>query len=127
MGLRALAKADLEDISSNLEEHGLEITFATPDGSIEIDVVGLESKTHRNFDLDTGKDINVQKAQVSVSEKFFIDVDYPVRNAAGNVNMKKHRVDYIDSTGSNCKFEVLEQFPDETLGFIVFILGDRKV
>mgnify|MGYP003402546550 FL=1 len=126
MGLRELAKQDIEDITSNLNEFGLEMTFTPPVG-YSLSVVGTEAKIHMGFDMDTGKEINAQKATVSVSEKFFIDGDYPVRNAAGEVSMKKHRVDYIDSTGTTCNFEVLEQFPDETIGLIVFILGKRKL
>jgi len=127
MGLRALAKQDIEDITSNLNEFGLSISFATPDGSITLDVVGLETKIHMNYDFETGDNINAQKASVSVSEKQFIDADYPVRDAAGRVNMKKHRVSYIDSTGNECNFEVMEQYPDETIGLIVFKLCNRKV
>lgn len=127
MSLRALAKEDIENITSNLNEFGLAIKFTTPDGSIELDVVGIEAKIHLAYDLDTGKEINAQKAYISVSEKFFIDANYPVRNAAGKVNMKKHKVDYIDSTGTMCYFEVLENLPDETIGLISFVLGDRKV
>jgi hypothetical protein len=126
MGLRELAKADIADITSNLNEFGLAMTFTPPTG-YSLEVVGTEAKIHMQFDVETGKDINAQKASVSVSEQFFIDGDYPVRDAAGRVNMKKHKVDYIDSTGTTCLFEVLEQFPDETLGLIVFILGQRKV
>ncbi len=126
MGLRELAKQDIEDITSNLNEFGLAMTFTPPVG-YSLDVVGTEAKIHMQFDVETGKDVNAQKASVSVSEKFFIDADYPVRNASGEVAMKKHKVDYIDSTGTTCNFEVLEQFPDETLGLIVFILGKRKV
>lgn len=127
MGLRELAKQDIEAITSNKNEFGLDIKFSTPDGLIEVDVVGTEAKTHMKFDFETGKEVNAQKASVSVSEKFFIDADYPVRNAAGKVSMKKHKVDYIDSTGNMCYFEVMENFADETLGLIVFMLVERKV
>ena len=126
MGLRELAKADIEDITSNLNEFGLAMTFSTPDGAISVEVVGTEAKIHMGFDMDTGKEINAQKASVSVSEKFFIDADYPVRDAAGSVSMKKHRVSYIDSTGTTCNFQIAEQFPDESIGLIVFILVKRS-
>ena len=126
MGLMAQAKADIEAITSNLNEFGMAINFTTPNGLITLDVVGTESKVHMGFDFDTGKEINSQKAHVSVSEKFFIDANYPVRNVAGKVDMKKHRVSYIDSTGTTCNFEVIEQFPDEAIGLMVFILGERK-
>jgi len=127
MGLRELAKTDIEDFTSNLNEFGLEATFTTPDGLISVDVVGIEGKISMGFDMDTGKEVNAQKASISVSEKFFIDADYPVRNAAGEVSMKRHKVDYIDSTGEMCYFEVMEQFPDESVGLIVFLLIKRKV
>lgn len=126
MGLRETAARDMEDFTSNLNEHGLEMTFSTPNGQITVDVVGIEAKIHMAFDFDTGKEVNAQKASVSVSEKLFIDANYPVRNAAGRVNMKDHNVSYIDSTGTECDFKVMEQYPDESLGHIVFILVGKS-
>lgn len=126
MNIRELAKNDIENITSNLNEFGLAITFEAPNGDIA-DVVGIESKVYMAFDMDTGKDINVQKAHVTIAEKFFIENDYPVRNASGRVSMKKHKVTYVDVNGITCNFEVIENFPDETLGLIVFSLGERKV
>jgi hypothetical protein len=126
MSLRDLARQDIEDITSNLNEFGLEITFTAPNDQ-EAVVVGTEAKIHMAIDFETGKEVSAQKASVTIAEKFFIDAGYPVRNAAGSVSMKKHKVDYIDSTGTTCNFEVVDTFPDETVGVIVFYLAERKL
>lgn len=127
MSLRELAKADVLSITSNENEFGLAMTFTTPGDDITVNVVGIESKTSLAFNFETGEEMNAQKVRVSVSEGLFINADYPVRNAAGKVSMKNHKVQYEDSTGTMCYFEVLENFPDETLGLIGFILGQRSV
>jgi hypothetical protein len=125
MGLMDEINEDIQDITGNLNEFGVSITFTTPDGVASATVVGTASKHFMNFDFDSGKNVNSQNAHVSVSEAFLIAANYPVRNPAGNVNMKRHRVSYIDSTGVSGSYEILEQFPDQAIGLIVFILGNR--
>lgn len=117
-------KQDIQNITSNLNEFGVSITFTAPTGETAT-VVGTASKHFMNFDFDTGKNTNSQNAHVTVSEALLTAEDYPVRNPAGNVNMKKHRVSYIDSTGVSGSYEITEQFPDQAVGLIVFILGGR--
>jgi len=56
----------------------------------------------------------------------FINNNYQIRDVAGKVSMKKHKVSYIDSTGASGSYEVTEAFPDQAVGLIVFILGERK-
>lgn len=124
MGLMDEINLDIQDITGNLNEFGVSITFTAPTGETAT-VVGTASKHFMNFDFDTGKNVNSQNAHVTVSEAFLIAADYPVRNPAGNVNMKRHRVSYIDSTGAAGSYEILEQFPDQAIGLIVFILGSR--
>lgn len=124
MGLRELAQQDFANITSNLNEFGLQITFTTPDGNTSVQVNGIEAKIYMQFDFDSGKEVNAQKARVTVSEKFLTQLNYPVRNLAGKVSMKKHQVSYIDSTGTTCNFQVAENLPDETVGTITFILSE---
>lgn len=124
MGLMDEIKQDVKDITSNSNEFGVSITFTAPTGETAT-VVGTASKHFMNFDFDTGKNVNSQNAHVTVSEEVLIDADYPVRNPAGNVNMRNHRVSYIDSTGVTGTYVITEQFPDQAIGLIVFILGNR--
>lgn len=126
MGLMDEIKQDVLDITSNSNEFGVSITFTNPAGTQTIVVVGTASNHFMQFDFEQGKNINSQNAHVSVSEQLFINNSYQIRDVAGKVAMKKHRVSYIDSTGASGSYEVLEAFPDQAVGLIVFILGERK-
>ncbi len=116
MGLIAQAKMDIEQITSNQDDFGIEMTFTAPTGEIVI-VTGLHTKHHFAIDGD-GKMINSKNAHVSVSEKFLTDQAYPVRNIKGEVSLKDHRVAVKDSTGTICNYKIKEWFPNETVGLI---------
>jgi len=126
MGLMDEIKLDVQDITSNSNEFGIPITFTNPDDTQTIEVVGTASNHFMQFDLESGKNVNSQNTHVTVSEQLFINAGYKIRNVAGKVSMKKHRVLWIDSTGISAAYEVLEAMPDQTVGLIVFILGNRK-
>jgi hypothetical protein len=125
MGLMDEIKQDIQDITGNSNEFGVAITFTNPDNTQTITVTGTASKHYMQFDFESGKNVNSQNAHVSVSEQVFISNNYKIRNASGKVSMKKHRVSYVDSVGVSGSYEVIEAFPDEAIGLIVFILGER--
>lgn len=127
MGLMAIIKQDIQDITSNINEFGVAITFTNPDNSQSIEVVGTASNHFMQFDFESGKNVNSQNTHVSVSEQLFIDAGYVIRNAEGKVSVKKHKVTWIDSTGVSGSYEVIEAIPDQSIGLIVFILGNRKL
>jgi hypothetical protein len=122
MGLQEQAKADIEQITSNSDEWGVEMTLIAPDSST-VTITGLHSKHHLGVNNE-GVRVNAKNAHVSFSEKFLTDADYPVRNTAGEVNLKNHQVSVKDSTGMVWDYVIREWYPDETIGFIVCILGD---
>jgi len=85
---------------------------------------GIYTKHYLGVDTEIGQRANAKKASVSVSEKFFTNVGYPIRNADGEVSMKDHQVAVKDGRGIVNLYVVREWFPDEAMGLIVFILGD---
>ena len=122
MGLIDQAKSDWQRFSSDPDLFGISIDFEAP--SLETaTIVGLATK--HNIGVDTeGNLINTKNAHISVSEKLLTDAGYPVRNTSGEVDLKGHRIDYIDSTGASKKYVIQQSFPDETVGMIVCILED---
>lgn len=116
------AKADIEQITSNLDEFGITISL-TSLTNVTVDVKGLHTKHHTDIDTD-GNLVNTKNAHIAISEKFLTDAGYPVRNSAGEVSLFNHKVTVKDSTGLNKQYVIREFFPDETIGLIVCILGD---
>ena len=126
MGLIDEIKQDVLDITSNSNEFGVSITFTNPDDTQTLVVTGTASNHFMQFDFESGKNINSQNTHVTVSEQLFINANYKLRNASGKLSVKKHKVSWIDSTGVSGTYEVIEAMPDQTIGLIVFILGNRK-
>ncbi len=124
MGLREQAKADIEQITSNADEWGIEIVLTAPDpGNETVTITGLHVKHYISIDTD-GNFVNAKNAQITFSEKFLTDAAYPVRNANNEVVLKGHKADVKDSTGVLRHYVIREWFPDETIGLIRCILGD---
>ena len=105
-------------------EWGVDLSIAPTAASAFKAVRGLATKHHIAIDPETGQAVNVKNVHVSVAETALIAAGYTVRNAGGEVALKNHIVKYADSTGTIKTYQVNEQFPDETLGIIVLILGD---
>ncbi len=123
MNIIDTAKADIERITSDINEFAKAMTFTTPGPSVQTAAVkGLHSKHHLDIGTD-GTEVNARNAHVSVSEKALTDLNYPVRTN-GEVNLKDHKVTVKDSTGIDRTYVIREWFQDETIGLIVCILGD---
>lgn len=122
MGLIAQAKADWQAITSNTDEWGVSMTLLAPTSETAT-IKGLHTKHHLGIDTE-GRPVNTKNAHVSFSEKLLTDAGYPVRNAAGEVYLKDHRVTVKDSTGNDAIYVIRQWFPDETIGVIVCILDD---
>lgn len=117
------AKADIRRISSNKSGgFGRDLTFLAPTGETAA-IVGLHTKIKLQYDT-LGNEVNTKKVHMSFSESLLTDLAYPVRNVAGQVSLKGHKVTIADSTGTNCTYIINELYPDETIGLIVCILGE---
>lgn len=124
MNLIDQAKADIEQITSNMDDFAVEIIFTAPNEQTAT-ISGLHTKIHLGVDTD-GLPVNSKKAHISISEKFLTDAGYPVRNASGEVNLRNHLVSVKDSTGTAKTYRVMEIFPDETIGLITCMVGDYE-
>jgi hypothetical protein len=122
MGLIDQAKKDIERITSNAREFGVSMLFLAPTSETAT-ISGLHTKHHLGIDQD-GNMINSKTSKISVSEKFLTDSGYPVRNVAGEVDLRGHKVTVKDSTGSDCTYVIRQWFPDETIGLITCIMSD---
>lgn len=125
MGLIDKAKADIEQITSNLNEWGVSMVLTAVPGLESVTIVGLHTKHRILIDTD-GNFVNTKNAHISVSEKFLTEAGYPVRNGSGEVSLINHRVSVKDSTGLVKEYVITEAFPDETIGLICCILGDYE-
>lgn len=123
MGLHDTARADWQRITSSTSGPGIAMLFEAPGPATDTaNVMGIKTKHHLAVD-EMGRPVNVKTVHVSVSEKLFTDLAYPVRNTKGEVSMKGHKVTAKDSTGTNKIYVVRECQPDETLGVLLFTLG----
>lgn len=137
MRLLDVARKDVLRITTNTKEWAVPIMFKTPpsgpfdytfdvsfNNSQMFTLYGLHTKHLMEVKMDTQERVNTKKSSVTVSEFAFNAVGYPVRDANGEVNLLEHQVAVKDSTGVVCNYVVIQNYPDETLGLIVCILGD---
>ena len=124
MGLFDQAKKDIQQITSNSDEWGVELTFISPAG-LSVKTYGVHTKHHLGYDTE-GNRVNTKNASFSVSEQNLIDLNYPIRNEHNNVNLGGHKIDAKDSTGTLCHYVINQWFPDESVGLIVCILSELE-
>lgn len=120
MGLLEQAREDVKDYSGSTDDFAVSITLTAPNGETKT-LKGIHSKHHMSVDTD-GALMNSKNAHIAFSED--LAGDYPLRNNAGEVSMKGHKITVKDSTGDDKVYVVREWYPDETVGLIVCILGN---
>lgn len=124
MSLLDQARSDLHKQSTNNKEWAQAVAFTSPLGQY-VTVNCLANKHHVSVN-EMGVAVNGKNASVIVTEKALIDAGYTVRNASNEVALIGHKVQWADSSGTSCSYQVSQTYPDETLGLIVCILGDFK-
>ena len=123
MSILDLAKADIKKITSDLNGFAVSMTFIAMDyDDTTATINGLHTKHHIGINPETGAIINSLNAHISFTEALLTELGYPVRNDNGEVAMRNHKVIVKDSTGIEKTYLIRENFPDETLGFIVLML-----
>lgn len=123
MGLLEQAKADIAQITSDLNGWSVEHVLTTPDAVTSVTVNGLHTKHHLGVDTE-GQNVNSKNSHSSFSESALVALGYPVRGASNEVNLIGHKVQVKDSTGIDKVYIISETYPDETIGLIVCILRD---
>lgn len=124
MGLLDSARRLWQTKTSNPEAFGVALSFIAPTGETA-SITGHHTKHHLQVDIG-GLPVNGTNIHVTVSEKLLTDLNYPVRNANSEVALYRHRVSAKDSTGTIRHYVVREQYPNETVGVIVLILGEYQ-
>ena len=88
-----------------------------------IQLKGLTSKHWLQFDSD-GSPINAKNVHLNLIEKDRQELGFETRGKNGNVNLLDYYVIVQDSTNNYKKYQVKEVYPNESLGMIIFILGN---
>lgn len=122
MGLLELLKRDANYITTNQVDWAEQVTFIAPTGEIAT-IKALHTKHHLDYDLQRAQEINTLKAHVDISEQELTALGYPVRNAAGDVHLKKHKVTASDANGVAWTYIIENWFENDKVGVIVCILG----
>jgi hypothetical protein len=120
MSLVQQAILDAKRITSDVKGFGTQIILTAPTSETAT-IIGRHVKHHLGIDTD-GNMVNSKTASITFSESVLAGLNYPLRNAGGEVNLKGHKVQVIDSTGTNCTYKCRQWFPDETIGLIVVVL-----
>jgi hypothetical protein len=120
-----ILQAARKDARAYVTKGGFEedIELISVDGTISVNITGLATKHHITFDTD-GNAVNEKNVHICIVESVLCDLGYPVRDASGEVNLRRHLVNFPDSTGIMKNYIVRENLPDEALGLIVCILED---
>lgn len=127
MGLQDQVILDINSITTNLNGFAKLIYLNDLSGN-EATVKGIHSKHSNTINGETGTVVKGTNATASISESEIkaANPNYQIRNANNEVAMLGHKLNVTDSNGELRNYIILENWPDETLGLITFILGDYK-
>lgn len=100
----------------------------TATNSLTVTVDAIHNKIGRKLDTATGMVVNTKNASVVVAESVLLAANpsYPVRDSNEEVSMNGHFIDVADNSGVTKLYVVKETIPDEFLGLITLMLGDRE-
>lgn len=108
--------------------YNISIEMITPDGTKTANIQGWAVKVAGSFDSD-GNQVNTKNVHCTIDEQALLLQDYPVRTSKKGieeVDLKLHKVNFADSTGTIKNYIIRENVPDENLGLITIWLGDYK-
>lgn len=125
MALGSILERSKRDANRIVMQGGFQddILISNPDNSITVTTTGFRTKHWINYDNE-GNSSDTKNAHVCVSESDLVLKGITVRNAIQEVALKNYFVQVKDNTGIVKKYVVRRNYPDETLGLIVLILGD---
>lgn len=102
-----------------------DILISDPENLITVSTTGFRTKHWISYDNE-GNNTDDKNAHVCVSESDLVLKGITVRNGIQEVALKGYFVSVKDNTGIVKKYVVRRNYPDETLGLIVLILGDTE-
>ncbi len=100
----------------------VDVTLAIPNVVEPVTCKAITSRHHIEFD-ENGYPINATNSHVLFSEIDLVSLGLTVRNAKGNVALEGWLVSWIDGTGANKTYKIVQTKPSETLGLIICIVG----
>ena len=120
--LLARARQDAKKIVTNLGFQS-DVFLINPLSMAFIQLKGLTSKHWIKFDTD-GSPINAKNVHLNLVEEDIQALGFETRGKNGNVKLIDYYVIVQDSTNVYKNYQVKEVYPNESLGLIVFILGN---
>ena len=120
--LLARARQDAKKIVTNLGFQS-DVFLINPLSMAFIQLKGLTSKHWIQFDTD-GSPINAKNVHLNLVEEDIQALGFETRGKNGNVKLIDYYVIVQDSTNVYKNYQVKEVYPNESLGLIVFILGN---
>lgn len=120
--LLARARQDAKKIVTNLGFQS-DVFLINPLSMVFIQLKGLTSKHWIQFDTD-GSPINAKNVHLNLVEEDIQALGFETRGKNGNVKLIDYYVIVQDSTNVYKNYQVKEVYPNESLGLIVFILGN---
>jgi hypothetical protein len=116
-----------EDAINYLEgEFSLTVTLYTPDKLTNYEINGLASKHHLKVSPNTGLAVNSENIHISFSEKTLNDLGIVTRDSNNKVSILNYFVKITDAGKMQGDYKIIENWPDETLGLIICILGSHN-
>lgn len=97
------------------------ITLTPPVGDSVI-VQGLASRHHIEFDSE-GYPINTTNAHATFVESVLVESGLTVRNNRDEVDLSNYLMSYVDGTGKERTYKIIQVRPSETLGLIICVMG----
>ena len=120
--LLARARQDVKKIVTNSGFQN-DVFLINPLSMAFIQLKGLTSKHWIKFDTD-GSPINAKNVHLNLVEEDIQALGFETKGKNGNVKLIDYYVIVQDSTNVYKNYQVKEVYPNESLGLIVFILGN---
>ena len=100
----------------------VDVTLTLPNETEPIVCKAITSRHHIEFD-ENGYPVNATNSHILLSENDLVSLGLTVRNSKGNVALEGWLVSWIDGTGANKTYKIVQTKPSETLGLIICIVG----
>lgn len=114
MSVLDLAKRDLRKYTTDTNGFAVSIVFEALNYAEDTaTITGLFTEHYIGVNPDNGQVINSQNAHISFYKELLTEVDYPTDTPS----LRNHKV-----TVNGGVYLIREQFPDNTLGYIVCML-----
>lgn len=120
--LLAAARQDMQTIATT-GGFTADISLSTPDGSASASITGLSTGRWESYTDGQGNPVNSRSRHIAIPEQTLAGLNYPVRNAGGEVAMTNHRIVVKDVDGQERKYVISQCHPNETTGLLVCLLG----